>query len=150
MCNMEVLRHMWSQLPPKTTDDEMEEWNLNLCLHNMQPLCWLDTDQRRFPFSCVDQVTACAFQHVNCDCADCKDKLEVLAGHFNETMTPSFYIYTIVQALTTNHTNGLRLPREKLPQEIALQAKISFQVFWTGGITAPIQSPLRCHLCRLV
>lgn len=72
---------------------------------------------------------------------------EGLAGHFNETMTPSFYIHTTEQAVTTNHTNDLRLPREKLTQEIA---KISFQVFRTGRITAPIQSSLGCHLCRLV
>lgn len=53
------------------------------------------------------------------------DKLEVLAGHFNETMTPTFYIYTTEQAVTTNHTNDLRLAREKQPQEIALQGRKS-------------------------
>lgn len=72
MCSMEVLRHLWSQLLLKATDDEMEEWNLNLCLHNMQSLHWLDTYQRWFLSSCVDQVTARAFQHASCDFADCK------------------------------------------------------------------------------
>ena len=87
----------------------------------MQSLRGLDTAQRRFLSSRVDQDAACAFQLTDCDFPNRKDKLEGLAGHFNETMAPSFYFYTIVQALTANHTNDLRQPKEKLPQEIALQ-----------------------------
>lgn len=73
---------------------------------------------------------------------------EALAGHFNETMIPSFYIYSTEQAVTTNHTNDLRLPRDT--RDCSARRKISFQVFRTEGITAPIQSPLGCHLCMLV
>lgn len=102
---MEILRHLESCLPPKTTNAEMEQWNLKLCLHDTQSVRWLDTAQRRFLSSSVDDDAACAFQLMHCDFPNHKDKSEELAGHVDETMTPSFII---VQSVTTNHTNDLR------------------------------------------
>lgn len=92
----------------------------------MRPLHGLNIAQRFFSFW-VEKEAACVFQL--CHFPNCKDKLEGLAGHFSETVTLSFYLYTTVQAITTKHIADLRQPREKLPQEIALQGGKSSRSF---------------------